>query len=42
MTEDDVKAFRKAQSSELSDELLDRVSGGVRIDCLGCSCSISC
>ena len=33
VTEDDVKAFRKAQSGELSDELLDSVSGG---GCLAC------
>ena len=35
VTEDDVKAFRKAQSSELSDELLSSVSGGLMIchDC---------
>ena len=35
VTEDDVKAFRKAQSGELSDELLDSVSGGA-IGCLAC------
>lgn len=34
VTEDEVKEFRKAQSDELSDELLDRVSGGV--SCVGC------
>ena len=35
VTEDEVKAFRKAQSGELSDELLDSVSGGAT-GCLAC------
>ena len=34
VTEDEVKAFRKAQSGELSDELLDSVSGGGATGCL--------
>ena len=28
VTEDEVKAFRRKQSNELSDELLERVAGG--------------
>ena len=35
VTEDEVKSFRKAQSGELSDELLDSVSGGAT-GCLAC------
>ena len=31
VTEDDVKAFRKAQNGELSDELMSSVSGGLFI-----------
>ena len=31
VTEDEVKAFRKAKSGELSDELMSSVSGGLMI-----------
>ena len=46
VTEDEVKSFRKAQSGELSDELLDNTAGGFPIAGgfpRGCSsCSASC
>lgn len=37
VTEDDVKAFRRMQSRELSDELLDNIAGGFPRDCSSCS-----
>ena len=37
VTEDDVKAFRRMQSNELADELLDNIAGGFPRDCSSCS-----